>query len=91
MRVVAIYGRRPCSTGPEYVGTVLDRTDYRAWSNTLAFPRSLSVEDLPAIEAHVQRFDALITTVPVLWDFGSVYWENPASLRAPQPEDLLPL
>jgi len=71
--------------GKEHLGTVLEPTDPRAWANTLAFPdRTPSREE---VVAHVSQphIKAFMSSVPVLWTFGKVYWESPTSIAPTKP------
>lgn len=69
-------GRRPWS------GIVLDPIDPRAWAGSIAFP-----VDRPsplAVACHVAWCETeglLDDRIPVLWEFGKVYWERPAVVR----------
>ena len=71
----------------KYKGQVLSELDPRAWANTLAFPTATPNPE--AVKEHVTRCQRLEAThypdtrprVPVLWDFGRVYWEYIDSLE----------
>ena len=71
--------RNPKSTQPwlepehDHVGTVLAPTDPRAWANTLAFP-DRTPEQWEVAEKFL-RSNQPKDKVPVLWDFGRIYWE----------------
>lgn len=84
MKVTASYGRANPDTGEEYIGTVLEQVDVRAWTNTLAFQ---GVPTLEQTRAHVEwckAHDLLDSSVPVLWNFPTprIWWESINSLAA---------
>ena len=63
-------------------GEILDEGDPRAWANSIAFPTDYPDPDL--VDAHVEwcrEHGLLQTAVPVLWEFGRVYWEDVERLR----------
>jgi hypothetical protein len=65
-----------------HTGVVLDRSDPRAWTDTLAFPgRSPSAEEvrnhLDHCTARGLSFDE---RVPIRWCFGMTEWERVAGL-----------
>jgi len=62
-------------------GTVLEMDDPRAWAGTIAF--STETPDPDAVACHVQwcKSQGLLDgKIPVLWDFGKVFWESTDSL-----------
>lgn len=73
----------PGCWGAPWKGTLLAKTDPRAWANTMAFPTP--TPNPTAVRRHVRDHAGFLTSVPVLWDFGTdgfkVYWEPPAALR----------
>jgi hypothetical protein len=83
-KVVVSYGRANPDTGVEYVGTVLDNTDPRAWTGTLAFQGTPTVEQTRAHVAWCESKGLLDGEVPVLWNFPTprIWWESVKSLVA---------
>ncbi len=79
------FGNHPDGWGRPWSGVVLAVDDPRAWKGTIAFGH---VEGLPAQEAvtkHVAWCESeglMGESVPVAWEFGKVYWEPVAGLRA---------
>lgn len=84
-------GAHPDAWGRPWNGVVLAQDDPRAWHDTIAFPdRDGSLPAAVAVKAHVARCHGqglLLDEVPVLWEFGRIYWERSARLR-PYDEDL---
>lgn len=61
-----------------HVGTLLAIDDPRAWAHSLAFPEAGPPAHL--VTAHVKRCQARGdldgSRLPVLWDFGKLYWDS---------------
>lgn len=74
----------PDAWGRPWRGTVLAPEDPRAWAGTLAFPSGAPGRG--EVLAHLLRVGWPEGVVPVLWEFGRVYWERAGSLR-PYAED----
>lgn len=73
----------PSCWGQPWAGTVLAIDDPRAWEGSIAFPdRKPKQADVTAHVAWCHKQGLLLDKVPVLWDFGKVYWEKAASLRS---------
>lgn len=66
--------------GKEHLGTVLAPTDPRAWANTLAFPDRTPTHEEVVAHVNQPHIKAFMSSVPVLWTFGKVYWESPTSV-----------
>lgn len=75
----------PDAWGRPWSGIVLAQDDPRAWHDTVAFPdRDGSLPAAEAVKTHVARCHRqglLLDAVPVLWEFGRIYWERFARLR----------
>lgn len=70
-----------CSYRGDHVGTVLCITDPRAWEGSIAFEsRQPSQEAVCAHVAWCLDQGLLRDSLPVLWDFGRVYWDRASSL-----------
>lgn len=65
-------------------GVVLSMQDPLAWQGTAAFcGRVPSAQELQAhLETHSSTSGKNCTDVPVMWDFGRVFWEPASSLRS---------
>jgi hypothetical protein len=71
------HAAHPDAWGAPHGGTVLRADDPQAWAGTLAFPSH--DPDPVAVRAHVEKSGShLDGLVPVMWDFGRVYWEDVA-------------
>lgn len=86
-KVIAAYGRMG-PHGRQWVGTVLRQDDPRAWENTIAFPGRRPTQ--AEVREHLKGLGKMKswigpphdTNMPVAWEFGKVYWENPKRLRS---------
>ena len=71
--------------GKCWTGKVLDVADPRAWEGTIAFPGRLPTR--AQVNAHIsnlQKKHGLSVgknDVPVLWEFGKVYWTSRDSIH----------
>mgnify|MGYP000850634417 FL=1 len=76
--VIAVYGRH--NGQREYTGVVLARNDIRAWTGAVAFDYAEPTQ--AAVDAHVAWCERMgcLGRVPVAWEFGKVYWEEPDRL-----------
>lgn len=72
----------PDAWGRPWKGTVLAVDDPAAWHGTIAFPSA--TPDAAAVRKHVDwclSQGLLTNSVPVIWEFGRVYFEPADSLR----------
>jgi hypothetical protein len=72
----------PDAWGRPWKGTVLAVDNPAAWRGTVAFPSASP--DLAAVRKHVEwclSQGLLANSVPVIWEFGRVYFEPAESLR----------
>jgi hypothetical protein len=75
-------GAHPDCWGRPWAGTLLAQDDPRAWAHTLRFPgREPSAAEASAWVAELHQDGLLSDRVPVLWDFGRIYWESIQALR----------
>lgn len=69
--------RVTCRYRGDHVGTVLAIDDPQVWAGSLAFPEVNP--DPGSVREHVSRClsrGLLLDKIPVLWDFGRVYWDR---------------
>ena len=78
LRGLAVGSRVTCRYRECHVGTLLATDDPRAWQGSIAFG-----DTLPTVEAvrehvlrHLDDLGGPYPKQPVLWDFGSVYWDG---------------
>jgi len=77
-------GAHPDCWGRPHRGVVLDQTDPRAWSGSIAFPREPGRGE---VLEHLIKVGWSEDEVPVAWEFGRVYWERVENLK-PYDEDV---
>lgn len=66
---------------PDHRGTVLAQDDPRAWAKSMAFPFQVPTRhQVRAHLANLAKQGIPVQDTPVLWDFGSVFWESSEAL-----------
>jgi hypothetical protein len=79
---IPYHGAHPTCGKRPWAGTVLAIDDPKAWAGSIAFPtRRPRQADVTAHVRQCQEQGLLGDKIPVLWDFGKVYWERPSVLR----------